>query len=553
MATIFPTHLPDEIVKDPRRAAECRVYELLDGQLGSSYSVFYSSPWIGTTPTGEEIDGEADFVVAHPDMGVLVIEVKGGRIRIDENNNWRSTDRHGITYNIKNPVAQARNGKHQLLKKLKDANRIRDRWITMRHGVILPDVSGERRILRPDMPPEIFAFSEDLEDLAEWVTARFKSANENQDGREMPLGIDGVAALQDLLARPIEFRMPVRVNVEQDLRTIKLLSDEQYWTIRSLDDNRRMKISGAAGTGKTLLAVHKSLLLAEQEKRVLLLCFNRALSIHLKRMVGEAPLISVFSFHQFFASCLKAAGLGVPTHDREYTSEMLLEAVVRTGLEDFDAVIIDEGQDFRSDWLAMVEMLLRNPTSSVFYVFYDPNQNVMARESDFIDAMPFSYHLHKNFRNTRRIYAKAERYYAGEPCRPVGPEGVEVVFHKVEHSVAGHVLADRIGDLIHNEGIRQESIVVLVADSEELERIAPDGLIGRYRTGNAEKMPDGSLTLDTVRRFKGLESPVVLLVIPAGRREDFDLLYTGITRAQSLLEIFGSETAIRRVRQGDSA
>ncbi len=89
---------------------------------------------------------------------------------------------------------------------------------------------------------------------------------------------------------------------------------------------------------------------------------------------------------------------------------------------------------------------------------------------------------------------------------------------------------------------------MLVADSGELERIAPDGLIGHYRTVNAEKVPDGSLILDTGRRFKGLESPVVLLVLPEAFREDPDLLYTGITRAQSFLEIFGTGRSLRKVR-----
>jgi hypothetical protein len=526
------------------------VYELLGKQLDRSYTVFYSSPWLGTTATGAEIDGEADFVVAHPDHGILVIEVKGGRIRIDENNQWYSTSRDGITFRIKNPVAQARTSKYHLLEKLKASNKIADRWITVRHGVVLPDVTRENKVLRPDMPPEMFAFADDMDRLDQWVDSRFAPATASEDLPESPFGIDGVNALQDLLARPIEFRVPVGVDVEGDLRAIHLLSEEQYWTIRDLQNNRRMKISGAAGTGKTLLAVHKAVLLAHEEgKRVLLLCFNRALSLHLQKKVVEYPLIEVSSFHNFFASCLLRADVQVPVNDTDYTAEMLLEATVKIELEEFDAIIIDEGQDFRPEWLAMTEMLLRSPSNGVFYIFYDANQNVMSRESSFIDEIEFSCHLHKNFRNTRRIFEKAEPYYSGEPTRAVGPEGVDVVFHTIESgTAAGGVLADRIGDLIHNENLRQDEIAVLVADSGEISRIAPNSSIGRYTTVNAESISDRSLILDTVRRFKGLESPVVLLLLPEVSRDDLDLLYTGITRAQSLLEIFGSERAIRRVR-----
>ena len=76
MAVIFPSQLPVEISQDPRRSAECRVYEALRRQLESDFHVYYSSPWLGIRPDGSEIDGEADFIVAHPNLGILVIEVK---------------------------------------------------------------------------------------------------------------------------------------------------------------------------------------------------------------------------------------------------------------------------------------------------------------------------------------------------------------------------------------------------------------------------------------------------------------------------------------------
>lgn len=46
------------------------------------------------------------------------------------------------------------------------------------------------------------------------------------------------------------------------------------------------------------------------------------------------------------------------------------------------------------------------------------------------------------------------------------------------------------------------------------------------------------VVLDTIRRFKGLESPCVLLVLDAKSAEQNTLLYTGVSRAQSVLEIF---------------
>ena len=100
MAIMYPSKLPDDVLRDPKRAAECRVYDELRKQLDADYHVFYSSPWLGTRPDGSEVEGEADFIVAHQKIGMLVIEVKGGRINIDSDGQWRSKNREEITFII---------------------------------------------------------------------------------------------------------------------------------------------------------------------------------------------------------------------------------------------------------------------------------------------------------------------------------------------------------------------------------------------------------------------------------------------------------------------
>src|SRR5262245_25743364 len=99
MAKLWPHRLPAEIRNNILRAAERRVYDALAAQLDDSWTVFYSRPWLGLSPTGEEIDGEADFVVAHPQRGFITIEVKGGAISYDpRENRWTSTDRFGVIH-----------------------------------------------------------------------------------------------------------------------------------------------------------------------------------------------------------------------------------------------------------------------------------------------------------------------------------------------------------------------------------------------------------------------------------------------------------------------
>lgn len=68
--------------------------------------------------------------------------------------------------------------------------------------------------------------------------------------------------------------------------------------------------------------------------------------------------------------------------------------------------------------------------------------------------------------------------------------------------------------------------------------------------GLVESGQDG-FAVETVHRFKGTEAPVVLVVIAEVATEhDCALAYTGLSRAKSLLEVFGSSDAMRSIGWG---
>ncbi len=196
MATMHPARVPDHIRKEPRRSGEMAVFDALESQLPADYQVYYSSPWIERAD-GREMDGECDFLVAHRDLGILAIEVKGGRIAVDDQNIWCSTDRAGFSRRIKNPIDQARSAKHAFIQKLRD---VHDDWVVARHGVILPHSRRPRegRDLRPDAPLAIFAFDTDMSRLADWVVARFRALEEPapREPGKAGLGDLGLSALQ---------------------------------------------------------------------------------------------------------------------------------------------------------------------------------------------------------------------------------------------------------------------------------------------------------------------------------------------------------------------
>ena len=164
MALMWPRTLPPDVTGNTLRSTECAVFRRLEAVLDDSFDVFYSRPWLGLRPDGEEIDGECDFVIAHAELGMLTLEVKGGAVAYDpRSDRWTSRDRWKVTHNIKNPVQQARSAKHQLLRKLNASPHWKRRRIRARHGVVLPhSLAPPTSDLGADMPQRIFCFVENF-------------------------------------------------------------------------------------------------------------------------------------------------------------------------------------------------------------------------------------------------------------------------------------------------------------------------------------------------------------------------------------------------------
>lgn len=68
------------------------------------------------------------------------------------------------------------------------------------------------------------------------------------------------------------------------------LSNEQIRASRRLAANPRTVVRGAAGTGKSVIALERARQLAANGKRVLMLCFNQLLAAHVRKGLGSGPV-----------------------------------------------------------------------------------------------------------------------------------------------------------------------------------------------------------------------------------------------------------------------
>jgi len=172
----------------------------------------------------------------------------------------------------------------------------------------------------------------------------------------------------------------------------------------------RIEIRGGAGSGKSWLAVEKARRLAMSGRRVALMCYSRGLAEYLGRRVdtlarGQRPAY-VGTFHSL------GIGWGVlpgSDDDSAYWEHQLPQLMVsmaarRPFFERFDAIVIDEAQDFAETWWPAVLAALRDPDEGELYVFSDENQRVFARQGR--PPVPLvALDLTQNLRNTKQIAA----------------------------------------------------------------------------------------------------------------------------------------------------
>ena len=557
MAVMWPRTLPPDVTSNTLRSTECDVFRRLEAVLDDSFVVFYSRPWLGLRQDGEEIDGECDFVVAHAVLGMLTLEVKGGAVAYDpRTDRWTSRDRWNVTHNIKNPVRQARSSKHELLRKLNASPHWKTRRIRARHAVILPHSSAPDGDLGADMPKRLFCFAETFKDgFLNWILERLgdDSADESRiDG----IGSDGLQALEHILAKPFQLRTPLGMLLSQDDKVLGVLTQQQYHILRAIEAVPRAAISGAAGTGKTVLAMEEVKRCAENGARTLFICFNRGLATEVRHSLKDIHLVVAMTFHELCAKLTTRAALEPPTAISkrelfdEVWPELLMQAYERLEKERYDAIIVDEGQDFLPLWWTAVLTGLDPAGLGLLRVFYDDNQLVYTSTNHLlgeVDLVPIRLTL--NLRNTRRIHELVQQHYKGYEIEAVGPEGVEVRWIEIKKSAElKKVISDCVERLCLFEKVSPGNIAVLVTTETEIEGIAPCRQLGEFRTVRCEEQTDGQIIVDSIRRFKGLERPVVVIVATPETVINEELPYVALSRARNHLVITGIEEVLNRMR-----
>lgn len=536
MARMIPVSLP----ADTKSGAERRLFSVLRNGLDDSFTVFHSFDLLVQNKLGKFIDGEIDFLVLSPQAGFLVLEAKGGSIRYDgEQGLWYQNEKPLKT----SPFKQAENSKYKLGRFLeKKLGHYPE--CTFAHAVCLPDVHSELTNLPTGADAKICITGQQLAQIGEVIEDIIKSF---RDSRHRPISQEEAQRLRQIIMPHCEYGTSLKDRMGQAEEVIFRLTENQCRLLDYITLHRHALIEGCAGSGKTIMAVKKARELALEGKSVLLLAYNVMIGEQLALAVRDLQNVTASHYHGFCLDLLGKAGTAPAlTEGTDYWQRQVPESFARlieTHPIKYDAVIVDEGQDFLVEyWLTIAEMVKND---GWFYIFYDSAQNLFGVDPDFpIDKKPFI--LDDNCRNTKSIFDRlatlTERRMRLSPDAPNGEPIIEYTIGN--QTVRRRQLGKILYDLVSNKGIERQRIVILGGHSMPHTCIGDNPVIGTFRITETPEEGPNLANYHTYMKFKGCEADAVIIIdVDRGdeRWADPVALYTSISRAKHLLYILYSE------------
>lgn len=521
-------------------------------QLGPGYLVMHSLPWV--FPARDDIDapareGEADFLILHRQFGLLILEVKGGEIAL-KGRTWIRWVKAGPK-EIKDPVKQARRSLWALKKRLTliSGKSVADRTL-ISVGVAFPHCLYKDHP-PSDLPPEAILTMDDLPNLEPAILRAYKAGG----GGKYELSVQEFDAVRRALAPEFRVYEPLRVSVDNTAETLARLTRQQLQVLRAFDGNPRAIVEGVAGSGKTLLAMQRAKSFAKVHKAVLFTCFNSELAKWIREEMGDDLVenggkITVQNFHRLASDLCKRADIEFVANAGdaarwwdEKAPDLLAEAAMELYGDGppFDALVVDEAQDFSPGWWDALEYLCDrgNPV----WAFLDKAQSLRREPVEPPLDGAFRVALDVNCRNTRRIVACANSAtnISSEPfdLAPLG-RPPKLIVPQSPAAISG-LVQQELRALLTDQRLEPRQIAILGPTSKSKGPLANVAAIdGSPLVDDASAWREGKgVLVTTARRFKGLEADVVILCDFSGLGNLFTVsdLYVALTRARSHLII----------------
>ena len=543
MATMIPASLPEDATEGERR-----LYRFLE-----KLPVFFTA-WINPSLDGET----ADFVLYTPKNGLIVLEVKDWAL-----DQVVSADRNVVRLRLgwkeENRTCPFGQSQHylNLLKAMFQKPGGKEFLLPLQCGVVLPNMRRadyEERLRRDPLISELTSsrttlFQEELEALERasdkggffqnMLNERFPCRFFYEHGKTL------VQTVERKLGHAVIMQIP-GVDWQSGEKRLVTLDEEQEKAALRFTGGRRL-LRGAAGCGKTLILARRAeeILKKSPSAKVLFLCFNLSLAGYIRRMLAERALplgtdgVEVMPVFDLMARILGDKVEEKENADYYRTVQAMAVEELEAGHElcgIWDAVLVDEAQDFTPMMVRAVTLLLREDTSLLAAM--DAEQHLYAESSpETWLNMPGmkTFSLKNRYRSTRQIAAFAEDWLDAEVYAPDKELGVldgdmpEVRYASGREEAAA-MAASGVADM-RRSGLPQGEMAVLYARTDGnlphllLDALARRGMMTLWpsedeRAKRRYDITTDSVTVSTIHSMKGMDFACVTLVLPLSLAED---------------------------------
>ena len=443
MAEIIPNRLPSGATRGERDT-----FDLLQ-KLPDDYLVYYEPNIKNRRP---------DFIVIAPDLGVIVIEVKGWYdhqiLELNDKEILVVRDNRE-TYEI-HPLEQARKYQWRLVGACENSpkrsllfnekGRYKNKFsFPFCHFVILSNISKDQ-IERREEPklyeifkPENTLYRNQLMDLKKDASPeKIKKTFAGFFDPGWPITpfteeqVDVLRSIihPEIVLSPLQSRSSNAGETEQ-CQELVILDRKQENNARRIGEGHRI-IYGVAGSGKTVILISRAKWLHDENlsAKILLVCYNVPLSVYLRHILEKYPRIEVLHFDGW----AKQNGItrqvinhstNTSENDVSVGKRFLKNLQQQKGdYRKYDAILVDEAQDFPPVWFSCILEALTNREDGDLLIVCDGNQSIklidpVSWKSLGIKAQGRTIHqafdLDRNYRNTREILSLASHFTVKNP------------------------------------------------------------------------------------------------------------------------------------------
>lgn len=376
--------------------------------------------------------------------------------------------------------------------------------------------------------------------------------------------------------------------IEEGLE-IKLSSIQQELSVSK--DNEKKRIKGVAGSGKTLVLAQRAV---NAHKRtsgmVLVLTYNITLKNYIHDRISAVrdsfawEFFNISNYHDFINSNMNNVGIGFDFLEKDEKGKAVFTTVnekifdeqvysnihlfdrYKDQLPKYDAIFIDETQDYKENWIRIIKDNFANETAEIV-AFADEKQNIYSRDLDStkmpnipIQVGQWDKRLNKSYRLSNKIALLAtdfqRKFFSNkynvedkietnsmlslfdEPLieyHYFNSDNDEDIANYIFKQIMEHqfnsndvtILSSRIKMLRELNSklqkISKEKTNIMFETEEEFRQLCPNAQSGYEKNKEIEKlrknrkanfwMNRGTFKLSTIHSFKGWESPVLFLVV----------------------------------------